>query len=77
MAGELPPDPGPRTLLNGCRQSGKSTVTVLLAAHTALYDPGSSVLLLSPVQRQSYGLVRKALDAYQAIPTALPLIQWW
>lgn len=67
--------PAPRTLLNCSRQSGKSTVTALLAAHTALYDPGALVLLLSPTQRQSHELFRKALDAYQAIPTALPLTQ--
>ena len=57
------------------RQSGKSTVTALLAAHTALYDPGSLTLLLSPTQRQSHELFRKALDAYRAIPTAIPIVQ--
>jgi hypothetical protein len=67
--------PDRRTLLNCSRQSGKSTVTALLAAHTALYDPGSLTLLLSPTQRQSHELFRKALDAYQAIPTAVPLTQ--
>lgn len=67
--------PAPRTLLNCSRQSGKSTVTALLAAHTALYDPGALVLLLSPTQRQSHELFRKALDAYQAIPTAVPITQ--
>ena len=46
--------PAQRTLLNACRQSGKSTVTGILAAHTALYDPGSLTLLLSPTQRQSH-----------------------
>jgi len=68
-------NPSRRTLLNCCRQSGKSTVTALLAAHTALYQPGSLVLLLSPTQRQSHELFRKALDAYRAIPTAIPLHQ--
>ena len=67
--------PAPRTLLNCSRQSGKSTVTALLAAHTALYDPGALVLLLSPSQRQSHELFRKALDAYRAIPTAIPVVQ--
>jgi len=67
--------PDRRTLLNCSRQSGKSTVTALLAAHTALYDPGALVLLLSPTQRQSHELFRKALDAYQAIPTAVPITQ--
>lgn len=67
--------PGRRILLNCSRQSGKSTVTALLAAHTALYDPGALVLLLSPTQRQSHELFRKALDAYRAIPTAIPITQ--
>jgi len=67
--------PEPRTLLNCSRQSGKSTVTALLAAHTALYDPGALVLLLSPTQRQSHELFRKALDAYRSIPTAVPITQ--
>lgn len=53
----LEPDPwqanflrsgSPRTLLNCCRQSGKSTMTAFLAVHTGLYDPGSLVLMLSP-----------------------------
>lgn len=38
----------PRVLLNCCRQSGKSTMTAFLGVHTALYDPGSLVLMLSP-----------------------------
>jgi hypothetical protein len=67
--------PGRRILLNCSRQSGKSTVTALLAAHTALYDPGALVLLLSPTQRQSHELFRKALDAYRTIPTAIPITQ--
>ncbi|HSL85146.1 MAG TPA: terminase family protein, partial [Thermoanaerobaculia bacterium] len=67
--------PGRRILLNCTRQSGKSTVTALLAAHTALYDPGALVLLLSPTQRQSHELFRKALDAYHAVPTAIPVVQ--
>ncbi len=67
--------PGKRTLLNASRQSGKSTVTGVLAAHTALYDPGALVLLLSPTQRQSHELFRKALDAYRSIPTAIPMAQ--
>ena len=67
--------PATRTLLNCSRQSGKSTVTALLAAHTALYDPGALILLLSPTQRQSHELFRKALDSYHTIPTAIPVVQ--
>jgi len=39
--------------LNCSRQVGKSTITAILAAHTALYDPGSPTLILSPSLRQS------------------------
>lgn len=67
--------PAPRTLLNCCRQSGKSTVTAILAAHTALFNPGSLTLLLSPTQRQSHELFRKALDTYKSFPTAIPIVQ--
>lgn len=67
--------PAPRSLLNCCRQSGKSTVTAILAAHTALYDFGSLTLLLSPTQRQSHELFRKALDTYKMFPTAIPIVQ--
>ena len=76
MAGEVPSvQPARRTLLNASRQCGKCTVTGILAAHTALYDPGSLTLLLSPTQRQSHELFRKALDAYRSIPTAIPIVQ--
>ncbi len=56
-----------RILLNCSRQAGKSTVTALLSIHTALYEPGSLVLLLSPSLRQSQELFRKALDVYRAL----------
>jgi hypothetical protein len=56
----------PRLLLNCSRQSGKSTVTALLATHTALTRPGALVLLLSPSQRQSAELFRKVMDSYRA-----------
>src|SRR5947207_263819 len=46
------------------RQSGKSTSTAVLALHTALYQPGALVLLLSPSLRQSSELFRKVKDAY-------------
>lgn len=49
-----------RLLLNYSRQSGKSTITGVLAAHKAAYTPGSLTLLLSPSQRQSAELFTKA-----------------
>lgn len=54
--------PSKRLLLNCCRQSGKSTTTAILALHTALYQPGSLVLLVSPSLRQSSELFRKVTD---------------
>jgi hypothetical protein len=71
IAAGIPPDPwqarvlrstAPRLILNCSRQSGKSTTTGTLAVHTALYQPGSLILLLSPGQRQSGELFRKCLD---------------
>src|SRR5918911_216885 len=72
----LDPDPwqadvlrstAPRVLLNCSRQSGKSTVVAILAVHTALYDPGALVLLLSPTLRQSGELFKKCIGVYQAL----------
>lgn len=56
-----------RVLLNCCRQSGKSTTAAGLAVYTALYEPESPVLLLSPSLRQSSELFRKCADIYRAI----------
>ena len=64
----LEPDPwqqrflrsrGHRILLNCSRQSGKSTMAAMRAVHTALYEPGSLTLLVSPSERQSSELARK------------------
>ncbi|MGE5618096.1 MAG: terminase large subunit domain-containing protein [Sphingomonadaceae bacterium] len=62
----------PRVLLNCCRQSGKSTMAAILALHTALYRPGSLVLLLSPALRQSQELFRKVLAVYRALAQSVP-----
>jgi hypothetical protein len=45
--------------INASRQSGKSTTTAALALHTALYEPGSLILLVSPSLRQSRELFLK------------------
>jgi hypothetical protein len=55
----------PRILLNCCRQSGKSTTAAILALHTALYEPRSVVLVLSPSLRQSQELFRTCRRVYQ------------
>jgi len=64
-----------RALLLCSRQAGKSTVTGALSAHTAMYQPGSLTLLLSPGQRQSGELFRKVKDFYHAIPDRVPVKQ--
>lgn len=61
-----------RMLLNCSRQSGKSTTTALLAVHTALYQPGALVLLLSPTLRQSQELFKKCLATYRALGRPVP-----
>lgn len=62
----------PRILLNCSRQSGKSTVVGVLGAHTALYRPGSLTLMVSPTQRQSGELFRKALAVYRRMGRPVP-----
>jgi hypothetical protein len=62
----------PRLLLNCSRQSGKSTVTALLALHRAIFWPGSLVLLLSPSLRQSGELYRKVRGFLGAVGADLP-----
>jgi hypothetical protein len=52
------------------RQSGKSTVTSLLALHEALYNPSALILLLSPSLRQSQELFRRVKDFYNALPSS-------
>lgn len=76
IAAGITPDPwqhailtssAPRVLLNCCRQSGKSTVSGIIAVHEAVYRPGSLVLLLSPTLRQSSELFKKCLAVYRAL----------
>jgi len=54
-----------RILLNCCRQSGKSTMTAIIALYRALYTDGSLVLLLAPTLRQSQELFGKMLGYYR------------
>ena len=69
----LSPDPWQRSVLRSqadrllllcSRQAGKSTATAALALHTAIYEPGALVLLLSPSLRQSGELFRKVGGFY-------------
>lgn len=61
-----------RLLLLCSRQAGKSTTTGILALHTAIYQPGALVLLLSPSLRQSGELFRKVADFYGALASPPP-----
>jgi hypothetical protein len=54
-----------RVLLNCCRQSGKSTMSAVIALHRALYHPGSLILCLAPALRQSQELFGKMLGFYR------------
>src|SRR5688572_23858387 len=54
-----------RVLLNCSRQSGKSTMTAVMALHRALYHPGSLILCLAPALRQSQELFGKVLGFYR------------
>jgi hypothetical protein len=73
---DLDPDPwqqnllwssSDRVLLNCCRQSGKSTMTALIALHRALYHRGSLILCLAPALRQSQELFAKVLGFYREL----------
>jgi hypothetical protein len=63
----------PRVLLNVTRQGGKSSASAVLALHTALYRPGSLVLLVSPSLRQSGELFRKVV-AFRAKVDPAPVL---
>ncbi len=54
-------------ILNCSRQSGKSTVSAAIGLHTALFEPKSLVLLLSPSLRQSQELFRKVKDLLNSL----------
>ncbi len=61
-----------RVLMLCSRQSGKSTITSLLAMHTALYEAGSLVLILSPSLRQSSEWFKKCLATYRDLGRPVP-----
>jgi hypothetical protein len=56
-----------RTLLLCSRQSGKSTVSALLALHVALYSSPALVLLISPSLRQSSELFRTVMEFHSRL----------
>lgn len=64
-----------RLLMNCARQTGKSTVASILALHTALYQEGSLILLISPSLRQSSELFRKVADLMGKLDLPPPLLE--
>jgi hypothetical protein len=61
-----------RVLLNCSRQSGKSTISAIIALHRALYHPGSLVLALAPALRQSQELFGKIAGFYRDLGRPVP-----
>src|SRR5215217_3394818 len=61
-----------RVLLNCSRQSGKSTMSALIALHRALYHPGSLMLCLAPTLRQSQELFGKVANFYRDLGRPVP-----
>ena len=61
-----------RVLLNCSRQSGKSTVSAVMALHRALYHPGSLILCLAPALRQSQELFGKVAGFYRDLDRPIP-----
>ena len=65
--------PAPRVLLNCSRGAGKSRTCSALALHTALFQPGSLVLLLSRALRQATELLRYVKQAWRGLGRPLPV----
>lgn len=61
-----------KLLLNASRQSGKSLVAAILGLHTAMYQPGSLVCLISVSLRQSTELFRQMMGVWAALGKPLP-----
>ena len=61
-----------RVLLNCSRQSGKSTMSAVIALHKALYYPGSQILALAPALRQSQELFGKIATFYRELGRPVP-----
>ncbi len=61
-----------RLLFNVSRQGGKSTVSGLLSADTALTTPGSLTLILAPSERQAKETFAKAARFYLATGQIVP-----
>jgi len=61
-----------RIILNCSRQSGKTSITAILALHHALYHPRALVLVLSPSLRQSSEFFKKVTTFYKTLDKPIP-----
>jgi hypothetical protein len=81
----MTPDPWQQRLLRSCadrllvlthRQAGKSWSTAAVALHTALLQPKSLTLLLSPSERQSGELALKVWDLFDTSNRPVKATKW-
>ena len=56
-----------RIILNCARQTGKTSLTAVIALHEALWTPDSLVLVLSPSLRQSGDMFKKIIGFYRQL----------
>lgn len=61
-----------RIMILAARQSGKSMICALYALWNALYNPGSTILVLSPSLRQSSLLFRTIAEFYRELDRPIP-----
>lgn len=59
-------------ILNCARQTGKSTVSGILALHQAIFYPNSLILIVSPSQRQSSEVFKKVTSLIKSLPDRGP-----
>jgi hypothetical protein len=59
-------------ILNCCRQSGKSSMSAVVALHRAVYSPDSLTLILAPAERQAKETFGKVLTLYRKLGHAIP-----
>ena len=66
--------PSKHIILNCSRQTGKSTISAIIALHKALFFPNSLVILVSPGLRQSQELFKKVQFFFKKLnrPEKLP-----
>jgi hypothetical protein len=64
-----------RCLMLCSRQSGKTETAIFLGIWTALYEPNSLVLIVSPSQRQSQEVFRRLMIAYNKLQGVPELAQ--